>query len=63
MITDNFIRDIDWAIGDVIEKHADNIIPPNIKGGLELWTAATEGAILAIQHYLKEKEVQHDGIT
>lgn len=56
MITDKFIREVDWAIGDVIDKHADDLFPDGLKGGQDMWTVATEGAVLAINKYIKEWE-------
>lgn len=44
-MTDDFIRDLDEAIGDIIDKHFDSL---HLHGGYELWTIATEAAILAI---------------
>ena len=61
MLTNAFIRDLREAIGDVIDEHAD--IFAELRGGLDLCTDMTEGAILAAQHHLQviaAKEVHLD---
>ena len=52
MLTNAFIRDLREAIGDVIDEHAD--IFAELRGGLDLCTDMTEGAILAAQRHLSE---------
>ena len=52
MLTNAFIRDLREAIGDVIDEYAD--IFAELRGGLDLCTDMTEGAILAAQRHLSK---------
>ena len=56
MLTNAFIKDLREAIGDVIDDHAH--IFPELRGGLDLCTDMTEGAILAAQRHLSEAPTQ-----
>ena len=50
MLTNAFIRDLREAIGNVLDEHADSFA--ELRGGLDLLTDITEGAILAAQRHL-----------
>jgi len=55
-LTNGFLRDLDWAIGDVIDKHFDDICPYDTDNGYVLHTIMAEGAIVAASKYIKNKK-------
>ena len=62
MVTNDFVRGLTEAIGDVIDKHIDDLLEDtNIQGGYDLWLATVEGAVLAANQYLKYKRVIEGG--
>lgn len=54
---DQFIKDLNEAIGELILKHEDDLnVPENVKGYLDLIDLMAEAAILKMQEYFKQKQ-------